>query len=407
MPVPAAVRDRGQEPSQARAALAGLTALLVGVGFGRFGYPALIPALILAGWFDAAQAGYLGATNLAGYLVGAALAPRLALRFSATGLIRTALVAATTALLACALPLGFAWYFVWRLISGIAGAVLMVLAGPKVVAFAPVGRRGRVGGILFVGVGFGIVLSGTLTPWLARYGVPHAWLAFGIASAGLTAGVWTGWPSTGERAHTSAETRAPAPQRPRGAVSLPVLVLGVTYGCYGVGFVPHTVFWVDYIARRLELGLVVGGGYWVLFGVAACCGPLLTGWCADHVGFARSYRYSLLANAVFVGLPLLSASPWALAVSSLGVGGLATAISSLALGRISELAPPAQQRLIWGWITIAFSVCYAGGGYLLSFLLAWSGSYALLFELGAAALTAAFLLDWAAASIRRRVPPAQ
>lgn len=400
---PAVVRERGQEPSQARAALAGLTVLLVGIGIARFGYPPLIPALILAGWFDAAQAGYLGATNLAGYLVGAALAPRLALRFSATGLIRTALVAATLSLFACALPLGFAWYFAWRLISGIAGAVLMVLASPKVVAFAPVGRRGRVAGIVFVGVGFGIVLSGTLVPWLAHFGVPHAWLAFGIASAGLTASAWNGLPSSGERAHAAPDASAASARRPRGAeVTLPIVMLCVTYGGYGVGFVPHTVFWVDYIARHLGHGLVVGGGYWVLFGIAACGGPLLTGWCADRMGFARSYRYSLLANAAFVGLPLLSASSWALAVSSVGVGGLATAISSLALGRVAELVPLEQQRQVWGWMTIVFSVFYAGSGYLLSFLFARTGSYPLLFEFGAAALVAAFFLDWSTALIRSK-----
>jgi hypothetical protein len=70
----------GSEISAPRATLAGLCALLVGIGLARFAYTPLIPALIDAQWFSAAQAAYLGAANLAGYLAGALLGRRLAAR---------------------------------------------------------------------------------------------------------------------------------------------------------------------------------------------------------------------------------------------------------------------------------------------------------------------------------------
>jgi hypothetical protein len=52
-------------------AVAGLCASLVGLGLARFAYTPLIPALIAAKWFSPAEAVYLGAANLAGYLAGA------------------------------------------------------------------------------------------------------------------------------------------------------------------------------------------------------------------------------------------------------------------------------------------------------------------------------------------------
>src|SRR5579859_7476327 len=100
-------------------AAAGLIALLVGIGLSRFGYPPLIPALVGAGWFNAGQADYLGAANLVGYLVGAALAPRLAQTAAAPFLIKGALAVGAASFLACAFPWGFAWYFAWRLSSGV------------------------------------------------------------------------------------------------------------------------------------------------------------------------------------------------------------------------------------------------------------------------------------------------
>jgi len=62
------------QPRPWHRAAAGLSALLLGIGFSRFGFAPLIPALIQAHWFGAADAAYLGAANLMGYLIGAAAA---------------------------------------------------------------------------------------------------------------------------------------------------------------------------------------------------------------------------------------------------------------------------------------------------------------------------------------------
>ena len=121
-----------------RVTLAGLGASLVGIGLARFAYTPLIPALIAAGWFTPAQAAYLGAANLAGYLAGAPLARRMASSASTGTVLRTMMAVATVGFFACAAPLPFSWFFVWRFGAGIAGGVLMVLAAPVVLAQVPV-----------------------------------------------------------------------------------------------------------------------------------------------------------------------------------------------------------------------------------------------------------------------------
>src|SRR5207253_5814705 len=98
-------------------------------------------ALVAAGWFTPSAAVYLGAANLAGYLAGALGARLLAARIGATELLRWAMLLTAVSLLACALPLGFGWFFVWRFLSGGTGGVLMALAAPVVMAAIPVGRR--------------------------------------------------------------------------------------------------------------------------------------------------------------------------------------------------------------------------------------------------------------------------
>ena len=64
-----------------RNALAGAGALLLGLGIGRFGYTPLMPVLIENHWLSVGAAGYLGATNLFGYVfVGHCVESRQKLR---------------------------------------------------------------------------------------------------------------------------------------------------------------------------------------------------------------------------------------------------------------------------------------------------------------------------------------
>jgi len=374
------------QPRPWHRAAAGLSALLLGIGLSRFGYAPLIPSLIEAHWFSASDAAYLGAANLMGYLLGAAAAHRLAHSLPPVALIKLSMLAACACFFACGFPLGFAWYFPWRLLAGITGGLLMVLAPPAILAETPVARRGRVAGIVFTGVGAGIALSGTLVPWLVQFGLPATWFALGAAGLALTALAWGGWPRAAAIAAEQHRKRA----RPR--LSPALLLLIAAYACNGLGFVPHTVFWVDYIARFLGHGLAVGGFYWVLFGLGGAVGPLLCGLAAERIGFARGFALGLPALAVCVGLPVLSPLPVFLAISSFGTGGIGIGLVVLGSGCAGELVTIEQQRQVWGWMTATYAVVYAGAGYALSFLFARTGSYDLLFAVGAAAILLGGLL---------------
>src|SRR4030081_3770156 len=113
-------------------AAAGLCASLVGLGLARFAYTPLIPALIAAKWFSPADAVYLGAANLAGYLAGALVARALGARLGAVRSLRGMMVLASLCCFACAMPVSFIWFFGWRFIAGVSGGVIMVLAASTI-----------------------------------------------------------------------------------------------------------------------------------------------------------------------------------------------------------------------------------------------------------------------------------
>jgi len=364
-----------------RAALSGLCAMLVGIGLARFAYAPIIPALVEGGWFSAGQAAYLGAINLAGYLLGAVIATRLERRWSALSVLRAAMVAAAVALAACALPFGFAWVGAWRLVAGVAGAVLMVLAAPTVLARTPVGRRGRVAGIVFTGIALGIMLSGVLVPWLAERGVVATWLGLAGLAAALTALGWRGWPAAAARAP---ERGAPRPGRLGGGAAL--AMLAGAYGLDAVGYVPHTVFVVDFVSRGLERGLAVGGAYWAVLGLGAAGGPMIAGWAAERWGFGRVFAAALAVKAAAVATPLVATGPVPLGLSCAIVGALAPAAVSLASGRVLDVFGPERQKRMWGVMTASFAICQAAAGFGMSALFDATGSYLPLFAVGAVAL---------------------
>jgi len=383
------------QPAGWRATLAGFCASLVGIGLARFAYTPLLPAIIDAHWFAASAAAYLGAANLAGYLAGALFARRMARSISAASAIRLMMVLATLALFACAMPVSFAWFFFWRFASGLSGGVLMVLAAPTVLPLVPLSRRGLAGGVIFMGVGAGIALSGTVVPLLLHQGLTTTWLGLGAMAALLTLASWSSWPKESVR-EAASQQHAPVHRNGR------LRVLYVGYALNAVGLVPHMIFLVDFVARGLGLGLHAGAQYWVLFGIGALLGPLVTGHLADRTGFAPALRLAFLIEGVAVVLPVLGLGQIALMISSVVMGAFTPGIVPLALGRVHELLPhhPMAQKAGWSAATTSFAVLQAVAAYGMSFLFAHNGGeYRGLFVIGAVAMALALAIDLIAAVV--------
>jgi predicted MFS family arabinose efflux permease len=376
------------------AMFAGLCASLVAIGLARFAYTPLIPPLIEAHWFTSSQAVTLGAANFAGYLAGALLGRPMASALSNRHALRVLMLMATAAFFACAFPLSVAWFFVWRFASGLAGGAIMVLVATSILPHIAPARRGFASGMIFLGLGLGIAASGTIIPELLRFGLRDTWIGLGVLSLVLTVASWYGWPAATPPAPAASAHGESAPAGRHDGTTLRVL-----YGQYAanaLGLVPAMILLVDYVARGLGRGADFGARYWVLYGVAAIFGPLISGNVADRIGFGAAYRIGLALQAAAVAMLALSGHPAVLVVATIVLGIFTPGIVPLVLGRIHELVPHdhVEQRAAWSRATTAFALFQAIGGYGYSFLFAHSGNdYALIFWCGAGALALAFVAD--------------
>ncbi len=393
-----------QAGSAWRFATAGLCASLVGLGLARFAYTPLIPALIGAKWFSPADVVYLGAANLAGYLAGALLARPMSARIGAVGALRAMMLLATLSCFACSVPVSFLWFFIWRFLAGLTGGVIMVLAASVVLPHTSPAKRGIVGGVIFAGVGLGVAASGTLVPLLLQHGLRETWYGVGALSAVLTLISWTNWPKEGGVANLSSASH----HRSHNRQSYAIRALLLEYGLNACALVPHMVFIVDFVARGLGQGIAAGSHYWILYGLGATVGPLVTGHLADRAGFGPALRTSFLVQAIAVFLPAISTTPASLTLSSVMVGAFTPGIVPLVLGRVHELLSHSaeQQRVAWGHATISFALFQATAAYGFSWLFEHNdGDYLLLFRLGGGAVTVALAIDLVMAlTIARRLP---
>lgn len=372
---------------------AGLCASLVSIGLARFAYTPLIPSLIQAHWFSAADVIYLGAANLIGYLIGALTGRPIAKRLSNSHTLRLMMLLVTASFFACAFPLSISWFFGWRLVSGIAGGAIMVLVAATVIPHVPAARKGLASGAIFLGVGVGIAGSGTIVPLLLSLGLHDAWIGLGFVALLLTALSWFGWPSR----EAAASVATPAPEKTEKAQPLgtAMYLLFGQYALMAVGLVPAMVFLVDYITRGLGASAHVGALIWIMYGVGSILGPVVYGWLADRFGARPSIRLVLLVQAIAVSLLCVSSSYGVLALLAVIIGSFPPGIVPLALARVHELVPHHhQQQLAWSRATVSFATFQALAGYASSAIFnATGGQHVLLFVMASVAIVIALVAD--------------
>jgi predicted MFS family arabinose efflux permease len=391
------------------AVVAGLCLNLVTIGMARFGYTPLLPSLIQAHWFATDDIVTLSAANFAGYLGGALSGRALAKHLSNRTLLRGAMLSASIAFIACAFPLSVSWFFFWRLASGLAGGMAMVLVAQTVLPHIPAGRRGFASGAIFMGLGLGIAGSGTLVPLLLHFGLRSAWLGLALLSLILTALCWRAWPEGPPK-----PTKPPTPTKPQNAAadttSLPVRsaairMLYAEYTLIAVGLVPAMVFLVDFIARGLDRGAATGSMYWVLYGLSAVIGPPLSGMLVDRAGAERAVRFEVVLQVLATFAFAVTSNAWLLGFATVLMGAFTSSMPVLYLSRVQQLlaGQPDRQHAAWSQATVLFALFQALSGYGYSFLFNHSGGhYRLLFICGFIGFVLCLSADIATSRLARK-----
>ncbi len=373
-------------------ALAGLVALGVAMGIGRFAFTPLLPLMLAERTVDLTGASLLASANYLGYLVGAVgctfqpwLWRRLGRPAAVDGprLVRAGLAATVLLTLGMAVPLTAAWVPL-RFAAGVASAVVFLHTSGF--CLEQLARRGRpsMGALIYVGPGLGIVASGLAATALVQARAPAAagWLTFGVLAALLTAGVWRvfhlgrGAPATAAPA-TPGAVPAPAPAAARAGTGT-LALLTLAYGLAGIGYIVTATF-LPVIARQALPASHWLDLFWPLFGTGVMAGAVLASRLSPHGDLRLRLAACYLLQATGVAASLVSPTLAGFALGSLLLGLPFTAITFFAMQEVRRVRPQ-QATAFMGLLTAAYGLGQIAGPPLAAWLVARSGDAATGFD---------------------------
>jgi predicted MFS family arabinose efflux permease len=409
MKTPMTVLGRGALPGLGRdlrrGLVAGILALVVALGIGRFAYTPILPAMQERFDLSNAAAGILASSNYLGYLLGALLAAFVPAGRARDTLLRASLLVAAVSTVLMGLTASFPLWLILRLAAGLASAGVLVLG--SAVMLQELSRRGRLGlsGIFYSGPGIGIALSGLLVLPLNALlaGSPATWRADWLL-LGAVALVFVvpcmAWLPGGEAAEETTgnagsmtsraepETEDPMPA----GVKLAIVFLCLAYFLAGAGYIVTGTFLPTIVEYIPGLG-GLGPGVWVLVGLAAAPSTVLWARMASRVGSVAALVAAYAGQATGILLPAVSDAKWAAACSALLFGGTFVGIAALTLTYAREVTGGRRSGLAIGLLTAAFGVGQVLGPLVAAALAGETGGFgpALIFASAAVAVGALLL----------------
>ena len=402
--------ERQGHPAWRRIALGGGGGMFLGMGLGRFSYSAMVPALVSIGGLSPVEAGRVGMANLMAFTFGAFISVWLLKLVRRRVLLRCAAVLALLGLAGSIYPGGFLWLAACRGVAGVATGLIMVHSLALIAETAPAASRPVAASFVFAGVGLGILSSGVFVPMLLQFGLLEAWA--GLALIGLAAlliAFWGWQPAPESTAGCEVGNRRPKQetagcevgnrrpkqetagcevgnQRPdRSIRGVALIGLVLAHVLFGFGIVPHTLYWVDFLARDLSLGIPTGGMHWSIVGLFAILGPPLLAVLARLVGTPVALVLSLLAVGAGIAMPHFWPATVLLVASSV-LFGAQPGLSSLMAARARDLGRQSEMPRIMRAMILASST----GGFLGGLVFPWAygvlGNASDLFLIGGLAL---------------------
>ena len=355
--------------------------MCLGIGILRFSYTALLPSTREAFDWSIGFASLLGSANLLGYLMGAFAAMRLPQNKSMTLYIQIAAIAGMFSLMCCAFAnFPQAWYIFWRVISGISGGLLMILSPSVVAQCCDIQDRFKINFIGFSGIGLGVLLATLFLPYLDQISIQTAWLI--LCGFALIICVCLSILLQQFKHHLSAQTVVTSSKVTLNTLFYSVLTV---YACSAFAYIPHSLFWIDYLSYELGLNLFWINFNWILYGVGSALGAFSAYSLAKRFGNLNALKilYSLYIMAIFIAT--LSASPVLTFASSFFTGMLNPAVVFLTSYTILQLYGLAYKKL-WSIATLCFASVQLIGGLSFSTLQHFGVTYHQQFILAAVVL---------------------
>lgn len=355
-------------------------------GLARFGYVVLIPIMIISGRLNENQSIQLGIAVLVGYIFGSFFINFLRKFISLENIAKLSFLIISLSFFACMMEsLPFIWAWLWRFFAGVASASLMILAAPLSLPYVKERFRGCIGGFVFSGIGLGAVVSGFTLPFIANINIDLVWIVLGgVVFCAFILSLFS--------LRTLKRSKQTIHKDSKFKIPYGLWLLIISYILNAIGYLPHTLFWVDYLVRDLNFSTLLAGSSWAFFGIGAVLGSIGSGILADRIGIKNAHIVILFFKALSCFIAAFASDLFWLNFSIFVMGftttGNVTLTNALALKIVSKKHFPTSSS----FLTLAFGIFQAIFSFLFAYLLKFLDGYFWMFIFCAFCLIFSFLV---------------
>lgn len=370
--------------------LAAGVALVVVHGLGRFAYTPLLPMLVADGFFDLSAGASAATWNYVGYLLGAMLAIRLHEPHQLRSVMPLALMGCALGTLAQGFTSNVTVFLLLRLFNGVCNGIVFVQAPALVLEWLARHQRAALSGLVYLGVGGGLLLSNALAalPAQALHGAQR-WWPMALAALPLA------WWSSRHLAHLD---RPPPGTVVPSTIVTPLLDRGsfpvfMAYAGAGLGYILPTTFLPVVAREQLPATHWLTSGAWLVLAV----GTLVAAWGWNRIGARLGDRRALLLNYVLQGVGVAGPVLWP---GELGVLLCALLVGTTFLGavlltqRLARTLHPHQGPRISAALIALYGFAQLTGPFLARLWIEHGGRMGDSYWLGVGALAWALFWTW-------------
>ena len=349
--------------------MSGLAALALAMGIGRFAFTPILPMMQGDLGVTVAQGGWLASANYVGYLVGAlsAIQGEIRPRFA----VRVGFVVIACATLAMGFEHRFLAWLLWRALAGFASAwVLVYVSAWALEKLANCGRA-DLGGMLYAGVGTGLIFAGLACLILLRLETSSAtaWVVLGLTALLITAALWNVVALDEKVAPAQFGLKACARDVPE------FWRLVLCYGAFGLGYIVPATF-LPVMAKQVVADPTWFGWAWPVFGAAAVVSTLLASRASLVIGQRGVWILGNLVMAAGVLIPIVLPGLVGIVIAAVCVGGTFMVNTMVGMQEARRVAG-VRARMLMAAMTSAFAVGQIVGPILVSWLDRFEGGFSL------------------------------
>ncbi|NQY52537.1 MAG: YbfB/YjiJ family MFS transporter [Campylobacteraceae bacterium] len=330
--------------------LAGILALIIGVGVARFVFTSLLP-LMLEDFLSLEQAGILASLNYCGYLGGSIFAIFIKDINAKVKYFRLGIVLCVLTTLVLALTSNELLWLSSRVIAGFAAAMSLVVGSAIVMTKLNMENKTKAMGIHFSGIGFSVLVTDLISRFvLYSNGTwQDSWLVLSIFAA--TVSIYPLYIlSFDKRQKTNVKTH----KFDKSLFSPFVIILILVYFTEGVGMVVQATFLPD-IINSIK-GLENYGSYaWTAVGLAGVPSCIIWMTLANKIGSINVIIITMFLQVIGILIPTFSDNIYLNLFSGLLFGGTFVALVALFMNLAGKLAKE-NPLAIMGAITTAYGV---------------------------------------------------